>query len=688
MLPSWGQILHPAQWEHRFSVESASLGEEVELIFDVTIDPAWYLYSSDFDPELGPMVTEFHFQQHPSYQLVGGIRPINPKEAYDEIFEGNYTYFRHRGEFRQTIKILSEDLKVSGNYSYQVCTDIDGKCIPFDEEFTFRGLHVKTLSTSPSVAGDSSRMVDLKQTAQADPDTVTAGPVTASEPSAVISDNKIQKSAAWTGRTTHSPYSLLMFVIGAFFAGFLAMLTPCVYPMIPMTVTFFTSDSGSRRQGIFRAIFYGFSIMLIFTILGTVVSLVWGADFANWLATHWLPNLLFFAMFVFFALWFLGMFEINLPSSFVTQVDRKAETGGLLGVFFMALTLVVVSFSCTGPFVGSILIASSTGHVLMPVLGMLGFSLAFAITFTALAIFPEWLKSLPKSGGWLNSVKVVLGFLELALSLKFLSIVDQVYHWGILDRDVFIAVWIAIFLALTAYLLGFIKLPSDDPSKTISVPRVLVAIVVLAFTIYITPGMWGAPLKPLAGYLPPMTTLDFKPAQKTATTFSGQKALCSLPKYAEIPLHLPHGLQGYFDLDQALECAIEKDKPVFIDFTGHGCVNCREMEAVVWSHPEVLKRLQENFVIVALYVDEKKELPESEWYTSEYDQKLKKTLGKQNADLQIKWYANNAQPFYVLLDPRDPQTPLVPPIAYNKDISQFIDFLDAGSQAYRDKNLP
>jgi thiol:disulfide interchange protein DsbD len=687
------QILHPADWEHEFSKAEVSVGDQVDLIFKVTIDPKWYLYSSDFDPDLGPKVTEFNFITHQSYELVGEIRPIDPKEAYDEIFEGNYTYFKEKGEFRQTVKILTANPIISGSYDYQVCSDIDGKCIPFDEEFQFEGLKVladnfneplpREVNQTPEPVSEDSSLVEQKESSsEAFPELLPLGEDIVSAEPAIESPS--QKENIWAEKTSHTPFSLLTFLMTAFFAGFLAMLTPCVYPMIPMTVTFFTKDHVNRRKGIFNAIFYGVCIIVIFTLLGTLVSVFGGPEFANWVATHWLPNIIFFIMFVIFALWFLGLFEINLPSSLVTSIDKRSDSGGLVGIFFMALTLVLVSFSCTGPFVGSILIASSSGHVLMPVLGMLGFSAAFALTFSAFAIFPEWLKSLPSSGSWLNTVKVFLGFVELALSLKFLSMVDQVYHWGILDRDVFIALWIAIMLALSAYLLGLIRLPSDGENRSIGVPRLLAAIAVIAFTIYLTPGLWGAPLKPLSGYLPPLTTQDFRIERYNAAVSPTDDLLCDEPKYADI-LKLPHGLQGYFDLQQAIDCAKQRNKPIFIDFTGHGCVNCREMEAVVWSDPDVLQRLNEDFQVVALYVDEKKTLPETEWYTSEYDQKLKKTMGKQNADLQIRWYGNNAQPFYVLLDPHDPQTPLVDPVAYNKNIPDFVDFLDRGIQAYKAK---
>ena len=674
-LTVWGQILHPAEWQHRFSKQQVAIGEEVDLIFEATIDPKWYLYSSDFDPDLGPKVTEFFFNEDPSYELVGTIRPINPSKGYDEIFEGDYTYFKGKGEFRQTIRILSDHPSISGSYDYQVCSDIDGKCIPFDEEFVFTGL---TLISEESTSEDESfspepLTPDFEEIESSVDDSVQQ--MEESAPS-------IRESNIWSQKSTHSPYSLLTFILGAFFAGFLALLTPCVYPMIPMTVTFFTNDSGNRRRGIFNAIFYGLCIIVIFTLLGTLVSLIGGADFANWIATHWLPNTIFFIMFVFFALWFLGLFELNIPSNLLTKVDQKSDSGGLVGIFFMALTLVLVSFSCTGPFVGSILIASSSGHVLMPMLGMLGFSFAFALTFSAFAIFPEWLKSLPSSGSWLNTVKVVLGFLELALSLKFLSMVDQVYHWGILDRDVFIALWVAIMIALVAYLFGIVKLPSEAEKQSISIPRLLLGMGFLAFTVYLIPGMWGAPLKPLAGYLPPLTSQDYRTERYSVVESVSEDNLCEAPLYSDF-LHLPHGLNGYFDLDQAINCAIEKDKPIFIDFTGHGCVNCREMEAVVWSDPQVLKLLSEDFMVVALYVDEKKELPQENWYTSEYDQKVKKTMGKQNADLQIRWYGNNAQPFYVLLDPKNPKQPLVAPVAYNKSVPDFIQFLEAGLKEYR-----
>lgn len=654
-----GQILQPATWQLDWSEEEVKVGDEVDLVFRVTIDRDWYLYSTDFDPELGPMVTEFAFEPNDSYERVGEIQPIGAKEKYDELWEGNYTYFMNKAEFRQTIKVLDEDLnRISGSYSYQVCTDIDGRCIPFDDDF----------SLAVPLAGKG-------QSSAEGTDTNIAQPV----PSSELNINTRESTA---------PYTLITFFFIAFLAGLAALLTPCVFPMIPMTVTFFTGGNSSNAAAIRKAVIYGVSIVAIYTIVGTLVSVIFGPAFANWLSTHWLPNLFFFAVFIFFALSFLGLFEITLPSSLVNKVDQQSDRGGYYGIFFMAFTLVLVSFSCTGPIVGSVLVESAGGQFAKPIVGMLGFSLAFAIPFALFAAFPQWLNSLPKSGGWLNSVKVVLGFLELALALKFLSVADQVYHWNLLDREVYLTLWIVIFTLLGFYLLGKLRLPHDSKLETISVPRLLLAIATFSFVVYLIPGLFGAPLKALAGYLPPMHTHDFnmplliaqqQPSSSNATLVSSEETLCEEPKYGDM-LHFPHGIQGYFDYDQALACAQSQNKPIFVDFTGHGCVNCREMEARVWSDPAVLKRLKEDFVVVALYVDEKTELPESDWYTSEYDSKVKKTIGKQNADFQIRRFNNNAQPYYVLLN--DQGELLAEPKAYDLSVTNFVDFLELGKQRF------
>jgi thiol:disulfide interchange protein len=706
------QVLKPATWSYDVSKKQVAVGDEVELIFNARIDKDWYLYSSDFDPELGPMVTEFKFEKHPSYELVGKVIPVKPKKKYDDLWGGEYTYFVGTGQFRQKIKVLKPELLVKGSYEYQVCTDIDGRCIPFDDEFTFSNKQIQVTgkaaaATTPAAEPTQTVTTNAKSGAAASQTiaqpAVTADTITSpafSQNTATI-DTVTAPENTETVQTTIADTTLtdpatdqgdvwtLMLV--AFGSGLVALLTPCVFPMVPMTVSFFTNSSGSRTQGIVKAAVYGLSIIAIYTIIGTIVARLFGADGANFISTHWLPNVLFFLVFVIFAMSFFGMFEITLPSSWLTKVDAQADRGGWVGVFFMAFTLVLVSFSCTGPIVGSILVASAGGEMIRPIMGMFAFSLAFALPFTLFAIFPSWLSSLPKSGGWLNSVKVVLGFIELALALKFLSIADQVYHWGILDREVYLALWIVIFTLMGFYLLGKLKFSHDSDLPHISVPRLFFAIVTFGFVIYLIPGMFGAPLKALSGYLPPQTTQDFdlnaiarqsNGGGNTAGVASNQ--LCETPKYGDF-LRLPHGLQGYFDLEQAKKCAAEQGKPIFIDFTGHGCVNCREMEANVWSDPAVLKRLREDYVIAALYVDDKSELPQSEWYTSKYDGKEKKTLGKKYADYQITKFNVNAQPYYVLMD--ENENVLVKPIAYDLNVENFVKFLDAGVAAHKARKI-
>ncbi len=661
------QILQPASWSYDLSKFDYQTGDEIDLIFRVDLIPDWYLYSTDFDPDLGPMITTFNFQPDPSYELVREIQPIGAKRKYDSLWKGEISYFMPTAELRQTIRILGSDLKLAGDYAYQVCTDVDGKCIPFQDEFTW----VDFVGSSPGPGG---------------PEASVAG-VEAMAPEVVLSTPDVE-TGFLRQRDAYSPYSLLTFMIVAFLAGLAALLTPCVFPMIPMTVTYFSKGADGRgKKGIGKALFYSLCIIVIYTLTGSVLAPFMGAEMANELATNWIPNVIFFLVFVVFGLSFLGLFEINLPNSFVNKMDRKADSGGYGGVFFMAFTLVLVSFSCTGPLVGTILVEAAGGMVIKPILGMFAFSMAFAIPFGLFAIFPGWISNLPKSGGWLNSVKVVLGFLELAFAFKFLSIADQAYHWGILDREIYLAIWIVIFTLIGFYLLGKIRLPNDSDLKIVSIPRLVMAIISFAFVAYLAPGMFGAPLKALAGYLPPMSSHDFAVAdilrEKRSSPLLGTTGLCSEPKYSHL-LYWPHGIQGYFDYQQALGCAREQSKPLFIDFTGHGCVNCREMEARVWSEPEVLERLTGNYVVVALYVDEKTELPESAWYQSSYDGKIKKTIGRQNADFQITRFNNNAQPYYVLLGADEEL--LVSPGAYNLDIKNFVRFLDEGLAAYRSKN--
>ena len=480
-------------------------------------------------------------------------------------------------------------------------------------------------------------------------------------------------------------------ILQAILWGFAMLLTPCVFPMVPMTVSFFLKGSESVAQGRFKAGMYGLFIVLLYTLpialLIVITRIVGGesvtADIFNWIATHWLPNILFFVIFMVFAASFFGAFEITLPQSLVNKSDKGSDKKGLAGVFFMALTLVLVSFSCTGPIVGNVLIqaTSSNGAWWIPIVTMLAFSLAFALPFTLLAFFPSLLKDLKKSGGgWLNTVKVVMGFIEVALGFKFLSMADQTYHWGLLDREIYLAIWIVVFALLGFYLLGKLKFAHDDDVPHISVTRLSLAIVVFSFVVYMIPGMWGAPLSGLSGYLPPISTQDYvlAPGSTSHAVVTDAPAQTAEKKYDF--LHLPHNLDGYFDLDEALAAAKQSGKPVFVDVTGHACVNCREMEQRVWSDPAALELLRNEFVICALYVDDKHKLPEEDWMTDAETGKVYKDLGRVNSYIARERFNVNAQPNYVLLSPEGEI--LVPTHSYDLSVDNFIKFLKSGIDAY------
>jgi thiol:disulfide interchange protein DsbD len=645
-------ILEPVKW----TITTEKKGNTIDLFFTAAIDDGFHLYSLEV-PEDGPLPTAFFFEESADYTLGGKIREVTPTiEEYDDVFEMNINFFEKEAVFKQRIEISSDKdiVPIVGEIAYMVCNEVG--CVALYEDLEMN------LDT------ETGKLVEVEEAA------ATA------------------EAAIGTSDITGKKASLWGFFILAFIGGLAAILTPCVFPMIPMTVSFFMKEGDDKSKGRGQAILYGFSIIAIYTLIGSILAVVAGPDIANWLSTHWLPNILFFLVFVIFAASFFGMFEITLPHWMVNKSDQAADRGGFMGPVFMALTLVLVSFSCTGPIVGTILVESAGGEVLKPIIGMLGFSLAFALPFTFFAFFPSMLANLPKSGGWLNSVKVVLGFLELALGLKFLSVADQTYHWGILDREVYIAFWIVIFFLLGLYLLGKLKFAHDSDVPYLSVPRLTLAIITFTFVVYLMPGMFGAPLKALSGYLPPQQTHDFDlntMIRDNVKLYSGSggggghtaEEICDNPKYGDF-LHLPHGLEGYFDYEQALACAKEQNKPIFIDFTGHGCVNCREMEANVWSDPKVLKRLRDDYIVVALYVDDKTKLPEEEWITSTYDNKLKKTVGKKYADLQITMFGVNAQPFYVLMG-HDNEV-LAQPRAYDLDIAEFIDFLDEGVKNFKE----
>lgn len=487
--------------------------------------------------------------------------------------------------------------------------------------------------------------------------------------------------------------SIWSLILEAILWGFAMLLTPCVFPMVPMTVSFFMKGSGTPAQGRFKASMYGLFIVLLYTVPISVIilltRLIGGdavtADIFNWLATHWLPNIIFFLVFMAFAASFFGAFEITLPSKWTNAADKNSDKKGLGGIFFLALTLVLVSFSCTGPIVGTVLIKSTQGEFWAPMVTMLAFSVAFALPFTLLAFFPSLLKKFKKSGGnWLSSVKVVLGFIEVALGLKFLSTADQTYHWGILDREVYLAIWIVVFSLMGFYLLGKIRFKDEEKVEHIGVTRLALAIGVFSFVVYLIPGMWGAPLKALSGYLPPITTQDFVlsgGAAPTATLTPSQSAeSSSANRYG---LELPLGLSGYFTLDEGLEAAKKAGKPLFVDVTGHGCVNCREMEARVWSDPRVLKILSEDYVIVALYNDDKQKLDEKDYVTDAQSGKVYKDLGRANSYLARTLWGVNAQPNYILLSPEGEQ--LVPVRGYDLSVDGFIAFLQSGLDAFRSR---
>lgn len=673
----------PTTWSVKVDKQPAKVGDVVSIQIQVRIADSWHIYSNDLNPDIGPLPTSFKFPKSESYALVGKTTPVGVQEVFEEVWGTKVRQFENKALFVQKIKVLKPVFTFTGTAEYMSCSSKDGTCLPPAE--VDLSTEVKAIASTGTVSATTEAVASTPSPTSTVTKPTSETTVAATTPASTLTDsNTVEAEEPTVSEALSNPEDALNeeaeasdgslggFLLAAFLSGLVALLTPCVFPIIPATVSFFTNQKGGQ----WKALLYGFFIIAIYVLIGTVVSRFNGPAFANFVSTHWVPNLLFFAIFFIFGLSFLGLFEIVLPNSLINQADARSEKGGIVGIFFMAFTLVLVSFSCTGPIVGSLLVASAGGEVLKPVLGMAAFSSAFAIPFTLFAAFPQWLKGLPRSGGWLNSVKVVLGFLELALAFKFLSVADQVYHWHLLDREVFLSIWIVIFALIGFYFLGKLRLPHDSETKFISVQKLLMAIATFSFVVYMIPGLWGAPLKALSGYLPPETSQDFNLHNQLSTgNTASQPTLTEPIKYADL-FHFPRGFQGFFDYQQALNYSKKVGKPVFIDFTGHGCVNCREMEARVWSDPAVMSRLQNDYVLVALYVDDKTELPESQWYTSTYDGKVKKTIGAQNADLQITKYNNNAQPHYCLVDSEGKL--LVSPKNYDRDVANFVAFLEAG----------
>ncbi len=655
------QILKPVKWV--YSIESI-VANEATIVFKANIDKGWYLYSQYIE-DGGPIPTSIKFTPNASYKLIGKTEEVPAaKVIFDPIFEMNIGKFINQGVFKQKIKLNANKATVSGTIEFMVCDD--SRCLA-PEEITF--------SVEVTASSITTEVTDTQIT---NGDTVLITDITS-----LVEDtnsNELNIPPPISGGETAGLGLWAIFIAGLL-GGFAAFIMPCIFPMVPLTVSYFTKRGGSKQKGVVNAIIYGLSIIVIYVILGLGVTLLFGSGKLNELASNATFNLLFFALLIVFAISFFGAFEITLPSSWVNKADNQSDKGGLLGMFFMAFTLALVSFSCTGPIIGTLLVqAASQGEILGPMMGMLGFSLALALPFTLFAIFPEWLNSMPKSGGWLNSVKVTLGFLELALALKFLSNVDLAYHWGILDREVFLVLWIIIFAMLGFYLLGKLKFAHDSDLKFITVPRLFFAIISLSFAMYMVPGLWGAPLKAISAFAPPLGTQDFDLYTKTLSTNGAVNTSSKTKKYSEGMPRPPHNLNVYYDYEEGIAYAKTVNKPVLVDFTGHTCVNCRKMEAQVWSDPEVLRLLNEEYVILSLYVDDKKALPEEEQYVSAFDGRKINTVGKKWTDLQASVYNTNSQPYYVIINHQGKT--LIPPTAYDLNTRNYVNFLQRGIAAF------
>lgn len=650
----FGQIYNPVKW--RTSVEKIAKSEYL-LKAEAKIEPGWHLYGQYIEPG-GPSPTTFTFKnEKKNFELIGKTTEGIGHEEEDLIFKMRVKSFEDKALFTQKIKFNSENrASISAEVEFMVCNE--SNCLPPSlEELSFEIPSEKQISP-------------IQENSIVKKDSI----VSAEKPTA-IEPGKISKTQVNPDPKSSSRGFLSIFLI-AFLSGFAALLTPCVFPMIPMTVSYFTKQSKTKAAGIRNALIYGFSIIIIYVLLGSIVTAVFGADSLNALSTNVWFNLIFFVILVVFACSFLGAFEIMLPNSLANKVDSQADRGGLIGIFFMALALAIVSFSCTGPIVGTLLVEAASKGGIAPIVGMLGFSTAIALPFSLFAAFPGWLNALPKSGGWLNTVKVVLGFLELALAFKFLSNADLVLqlHW--LEREVFLAIWIAVFGTLAFYLLGKITLPHDSPLNHISVGRLGFGLVVLSFTIYLIPGLWGAPLKLISGFPPPVYYSESPDGFGISKNVSQIKA--ALPEGAE---YGPQNIITFRDHDKGMEFAKKEGKPVLLDFTGYACVNCRKMEELVWSDPEVLDILKNDVVLISLYVDDKKELPENEQYVSETTGKKIRTIGNKWSDLQIKTYKANAQPFYVIVDHKSAN--LSKPSAYNPDIKSYYNWLNLGIKNFK-----
>ena len=662
------QIKDPVKFKTEFNTLSDT---EAEIVFTAAIDKGWHVYSTELG-DGGPISATFNVDKTSGIELLGKLKPVGKEVAtFDKLFEMKVRYFENTAKFIQKVKLTGGAYEIEGYLEYGACDD--ESCLPPTEvPFKFSGV-AKTANAAaakaeqpekkevekkeeaaPVVSKDTVAMMELVPATTTDASTGIQPAVASGE----LWKPVISELQALGEEHTQGDMSWIYIFVTGFLGGLLALFTPCVWPIIPMTVSFFLKRSEDKKKGIRDAWTYGASIVVIYVALGLAITLIFGASALNALSTNAIFNILFFLMLVVFAASFFGAFEITLPSKWSNAVDSKAEsTTGLLSIFLMAFTLSLVSFSCTGPIIGFLLVqVSTTGSIVAPAIGMLGFAIALALPFTLFALFPSWLKSMPKSGGWMNVIKVTLGFLELAFALKFLSVADLAYGWRLLDRETFLALWIVIFALLGFYLLGKIKFPHDDDDNKVGVTRFFMALVSLAFAVYMVPGLWGAPLKAVSAFAPPMQTQDFN-------------------------LYKNEVHAKFDDYDLGMEYARLNGKPVMLDFTGYGCVNCRKMEAAVWTDPKVSDLINNDYVLITLYVDNKTPLTEPVKIVENGTERTLRTVGDKWSYLQRVKFGANAQPFYVLLDNQG--SPLNKSYAYDKDIPKYIEFLQTGLENYR-----
>lgn len=668
------QILDPVKWTT--SVKKIS-ETEYDLVAKAIIDDKWHLYSQEV-PEDGPLPTHFTFEENSAYKSIGKIKESKGVTEHDPVFDMVITFFANTATFTKRIELTGDKgTTVKGEVEFMVCDDT--RCLPPSYvDLVFNIPTPQKTETAVTTENGGTPEITEETTELATADTVKTE-TTEAVKDTVQSTAEASKTALEQNKKQEKKGLWAIFIV-AFLFGFTALLTPCVFPMIPMTVSFFTKQSKSKAAGIKNAVIYGIAIIVIYVVLGAIVTAIFGADALNALSTNVWFNLIFFLLIIFFAFSFLGAYEITLPSSWATKADKQADRGGMIGIFFMALALAIVSFSCTGPIIGYLLVEAASKGGIAPFVGMFGFSLALALPFALFAAFPGWMNSLPKSGGWLNTVKVFLGFLELALAFKFLSNADLVLqlHW--LEREVFIAIWIAVFGTLALYLFGKIQLPHDSPLTHISVGRLSLGLLVLTFTIYMIPGLWGAPLKLISGF-PPAMNYSESPYGVGFTKLGSGGSASTDGEFPEGAYLGPHDIISFHDYETGLAYAKKVGKPVLIDFTGHACVNCRKMEERVWSEPKILSLLKEDVVLISLYVDDKRPLPEDEEFISEISGKKLRYIGQKWSEFQILRYEANAQPFYVLMDHNEEN--LIEPVGYTPDIDEYYGWLQNGVGAFK-----